>query len=194
MTAAATLVAALTLAAGAQATVTPVVGARDGLVYVTLTDVPAAAVQARIAGGVARRGKWLGWVSLVQVRPGSWRSVLRAPGFLGVYPLQVRTDGTIADAGPVVRILPRRFAKRPGFFTPVEVAASWAKTSPQNLRLVRAAEWHSGYFTHRDPRFNRLVRATVELPGGAGTETRYVSVARLRVGGPWRMLEVVAAP
>jgi hypothetical protein len=194
MTAAATLVAALTLAGGSQATVAPVVGAREGLVHVTLTGVPAAAVQARIGGGVASRGKWLGWVPLVSAGPASWRSVLRAPGYLGVYPLQVRTAGTIADAGPLVRILPRRFARQPGFFTPVEVAEWWAQTSPRNLRLVSAAEWHAGFYAHRDARFNRLVRATVRLPAGAGTETRYVSVARLRVGGPWRMLEVVEAP
>jgi hypothetical protein len=193
MTAAATIVAALMLATGAQATVSPVVGKRDGLVYVTVTDVPARAVQVRIAGGVASLGKWFGWVPLVQTGPASWRSVLRAPGFLGVYPLQVRTQSKTVEAGPVVRILPRGFAKQPAFFTPADVADWWARTSNQG-RLVSASEWHSGFFTHRDPRFNRLVRATVERPGHPGTETMYVSVARVRAGGPWRLLEAVHAP
>jgi hypothetical protein len=193
MTAAATIVAALMLATGAQATVSPVVGKRDGLVYVTVTDVPAPAVQVRIAGGVASLGKWFGWVPLVQTGPASWRSVLRAPGFLGVYPLQVRTPSKTVEAGPVVRILPRGFAKQPAFFTPADVADWWARTSNQG-KLVSASEWHSGFFTHRDSRFNRLVRATVERPGRPGTVTMYVSVARLRADGPWRLLEAVQAP
>jgi hypothetical protein len=194
MTAAATLIAALMLAPGAQATVSPVVGQRDGLVYVTVTDVRAPAVQVKIAGGVASLGKWFGWVPLVQTGPASWRSVLRAPGFLGVYPLQVRTPSKTVEAGPVVRILPRGFDKQPAFFTPAEVADWWARTAAVQGKLVSATEWHSGFFTHRDPRFNRLVRATVELPGHPGTETMYVSVARLRADGPWRLLEAVPAP
>jgi hypothetical protein len=193
MTAAATIVAALMLASGAQATVSPVVGKRDGLVYVTVTDVRAPAVQVRIAGGVASLGKWFGWVPLIQTGPSSWRSVLRAPGFLGVYPLQVRTASKTVEAGPVVRILPRGFDKQPAFFTPADVADWWARTSNVG-KLVSASEWHSGFFTHRDPRFNRLVRAVVERSAGTGTETMYVSVARLRADGPWRLLEAVQAP
>jgi hypothetical protein len=193
MTTVATLVAALMLASGAQATVSPVVGKRDGLIYVTVKDVPAQSVQVKIAGGLASLGKWFGWVPLVQTGPSSWRSVLRAPGFLGVYPLQLRTGTKTVEAGPVVRILPRGFDKQPAFFTPADVADWWARTSDEG-KLVSASEWHSGFFTHRDPRYNRLVRATVERPGGAGTETMYVSVARLRADGPWRLLETVPAP
>ncbi|MDX6465941.1 MAG: hypothetical protein QOI27_981 [Gaiellaceae bacterium] len=194
MTTAATLVAALMLAAGAQATVSPVAGQRDGLLDITVTDVRAPAVQVKIAGGAASLGKWFGWVPLVQTGPSSWHSVLRAPGFLGVYPLQVRTASKTVEAGPIVRILPPGFGKQPAFFTPAEVADWWARTSTAQGKLVGAAEWHSGLFTHRDPRFNRLVRATVELPGQPGTETMYVSVARLRADGPWRLLEAVPTP
>ncbi|MGZ8716609.1 MAG: hypothetical protein ACXWYO_05795, partial [Gaiellaceae bacterium] len=84
MTAVATAIAALSLAAGAQASVSPVVGARDGLLHVAVTHVSAPAVQVRIAGGLASGGRWFGWVPLKQTGPTSWRSVLRAPGFLGV--------------------------------------------------------------------------------------------------------------
>jgi hypothetical protein len=195
MTAVATLVTTLVLASGAQtAAVSPLVASRDGLLYVQLTQVPAPAVDVRIEGGLASGGKWFGWVALKQTGPSSWRSKLRAPGFLGVYPLQIRTGARIVDAGPLVRILPRGYAAQPGFFTPAELAAWWAVTDPRGGRLVSAATWHTGFFTHRDPRFNLLVRVRVQPKGSSFSRTWFISIARVRENGPWRLLEAVQAP
>ena len=194
MTGAAAIITALVLASGAQAAVSPVVGSRDGLLTVQLTHVQAPTVEVLVGGGLASGGRWFGWVPLVQTGPGSWRSVLRAPGFLGVYPLEVRTGHRVVDAGPLVRILPRGYAAEPGFFTPGEVAEWWARSSPRFGRLAAVSTWQTGFFTHRDARFNRLLRVTVRLPSGGKTLTTFISIARVRADGPWRLLEAVPAP
>jgi hypothetical protein len=195
MTAVATLVTTLVLASGAQtAAVSPIVASRDGLLYVQLTRVAAPAVDVRVEGGLASGGRWFGWVALAQTGPSSWRSKLRAPGFLGVYPLQIRTGRQIVDAGPLVRILPRGYAAQPGFFAPEDVAHWWAASDPRGGRLVSVATWHTGFFTHRDPRFNLLERVRVQPAGSSFTRTWFISIARVRANGPWRLLEAVQAP
>jgi len=195
MTTVAALVTTLVLASGAQtAAVSPLVASRDGLLYVQLSQVAAPAVDVRIEGGLASGGKWFGWVALKRTGASSWRSKLRAPGFLGVYPLQVRTGQRIVDAGPLVRILPRGFAAQPGFFTAEDVAHWWAASDPRGGRLLTAATWHTGFFTHRDPRFNLLVRVRVQPAGSSSTRTWFISIARVRANGPWRLLEAVEAP
>ncbi|HWX09954.1 MAG TPA: hypothetical protein VNY33_08245 [Gaiellaceae bacterium] len=195
MTPVATLVSTLVLASSAQtAAVSPAIASRDGLLYVQLTQLAAPAVSVRIEGGLASGGRWFGWVALKQTGPSSWRSKLRAPGFLGVYPLQIRTGHGTIDAGPLVRILPRGYAAQPGFFTTAEVADWWAATDRRGGHLVSASTWHTGFFTHRDPRFNLLVRVRVRPAGSSFMRTWFLSVARVRENGPWRLLEAVQAP
>ena len=67
--------------------------------------------------------------------------------------------------------------------------------------LQAVTTWRAGYYTHRDPSLNRLLRVRLMLFGDwpaqrlrRGVHTLYLSVARLRLGGPWRLLEVVRAP
>ena len=195
MTTVAALVTTLVLASGAQsAAVSPLVASRDGLLYVQLTRVAAPAVDVRVEGGLASGGRWFGWVALKRTGPSSWGSKLRAPGFLGVYPLQIRTGQRIVDAGPLVRILPRGFAAQPGFFTPEDVAHWWAASDPHGGRVLSVAIWRSGFFTHRDPRFNLLIRVRVQPATSSFVRTRFLSIARLRANGPWRLLEAVQAP
>jgi hypothetical protein len=195
MLAAATLATTLVLASGAQtAAVSPAIASRDGLLYVQLTELPAPAVSVRIEGGLASGGRWFGWVALKRTGPSSWRSKLRAPGFLGVYPLQIRTGGRIVDAGPLVRILPHGYAAQPGFFTPVEVAEWWAASDLPGGHVLSAATWHTGFFTHRDPRFNLLVRVRFRSAESSFPRTWFISIARLSENGPWRLLEAVQAP
>jgi hypothetical protein len=195
MTTVATLVTTLVLASGAQtAAVSPFIASRDGLLYVQLTQVAGPAVDVRVEGGLASGGKWFGWVALKQTGPASWRSELRAPGFLGVYPLQIRTGRQIVDAGPLVRILPRGFGAQPGFFTPEDIAHWWAASDPRGGRVLSTATWHTGFFTHRDPRFNMLVQVRVQPAGSSFARTWFLSIARLQANGPWRLLEAVQAP
>jgi len=188
-------VAAVTLAlGGGHVTLQPVIAAPDGQLYVTLSGVKAPDVEMKVEGGLASRGRWFRWVRLHQTGQGSWRAILRAPGFLGVYPLEVRFAGKVYDAGPIVRILPDGFDSRPGFFTPGEVATWWARTSPQQPQLLATTTWRSGFFTHRDPDLNLLLRVRVLLPRHRFASTRYLSIARLSPTGPWRLLESVTAP
>jgi len=187
--------AALSLAlGGGHVALRPVVAAPDGMVYVTLSGVKAPGVQMKIEGGLASLGRWFDWVALRQTGPESWRTVLRAPGFLGVYPLQVRVGSKVVDAGPLVRILPRDFAGEPAFFTPLEVAEWWAQTAPSQPQLLSTTTWHAGFFTHRDSTLNRLLRLRVRLAGRRSVSTLYLSIARLTPTGPWRLLETVSSP
>lgn len=168
--------------------VSPQIPHRDGLVHVRVDGLGGKAAQVKIAGGLASGGRWFDWVPL----HGN-RALLRAPGFLGVYPVQVRLGRTVSEAGTLVKILPPGFERQPAFFTPREVVDWWAKRLPEGSSVRSAETWHSGFFTHRDPRFNLLLRASVEL-GGYGVRTYYLSMARLRPNGPWRLLETTTAP
>jgi hypothetical protein len=191
----ASTVAAFSLAlGGGHLALQPVIAAPDGQLYVTLTGVKAPDVSMQIEGGLASGGRWFRWVRLHPTGPGSWRVILRAPGFLGVYPLEVRIGGQVLDAGPIVRILPSGFDRQPGFFTPLEVAQWWAQTNPLRPQLLATSTWRSGFFTHRDPDLNLLLRVRVLLPGHRFASTRYLSIARLNPTAPWRLLETVAAP
>jgi hypothetical protein len=97
--------------------------------------------------------------------------VLRAPGYLGVYPVEIRARGVLHETDAVVEVIPHGFVNRPGFFT------------------------------HRDPDLNRLLRVRFtqlrpwpQLHLRAGSRQIFLSVARLRSGGLWRLLEATAAP
>jgi hypothetical protein len=191
------LLATAALAAGSlEAAVTPTVASRDGMVQISVTGLHAQAAQVRILGGVASQGKWFGWVQLIPNGPETWRTVLRAPGFLGVYPVQVRVRGQITDTRAVVKILPRGFADQPAFFAPGEVAAWWARTvaQPRPTAIVSTTTWNQGFFTHRDPELNLLLKVAVKVPARTTAKTVYLSMARLRPTGPWRLLETVRSP
>ena len=168
--------------------VSPQIPHRDGLVHVRVAGLAGKPAQVQLAGGLASGGRWFDWVPLH-----GDRALLRAPGFLGVYPVQVRLGGKVNETNTFVKILPRGFERQPAFFTPREVVDWWASRLPQGSSVRSAETWHSGFFTHRDPRFNLLVRARVQL-AGYGLRAFFVSMARLRPNGPWRFLETTTAP
>jgi hypothetical protein len=163
------------------------------MLHVSVSGLHAPTAEVRILGGVASQGHWFGWVQLLPNGPDSWRTVLRAPGFLGVYPVQVRAGGRVFDTKTVVKILPRGFGDAPAFFTPAEVAGWWARTvaRPRPTEVISTTTWNRGYFTHRDPELNLLVKVRVKVPTSSSPRTVYLSMARLRLGGPWRLLETV---
>jgi hypothetical protein len=170
-------------------------------VRVSVTGLNASAASVRLRGGIAGGGKWFSWVSLRDNGGGSWFTVLRAPGYLGVYPVEVRAAGRTYQTAATVSILPRGFGARPAFPQPEAAAEWWARLAPAGAILRNVATWRAGFFTHRDERLNRLlvVRyrllgpwARFRLPRGDGRI--FLSIARLRDGGRWRLLEVVRAP
>ncbi len=187
----ATTLAALALGGGAGVTVTPQNAARDGMVRISVHGVAAQTVDARLEGGVASGGRWFSWVRLLPAGPGSWYSILRAPGYLGVFPVQLRAGGRVVATTASVRILPPGFARRPGFWQPESVARWWVGT--RHVRLESVSTWRSGYFTHRDPMLNRLLRVGY-APSGRDPAVVYLSIARLTLDTPWRLLQAVGAP
>lgn len=166
----------------------PQIPHRDGLIRAHVDGLQGKQAQIRIAGGLASGGRWFSWVPLQ-----GDHALLRAPGFLGVYPVQVRLGHTITEGNTFVKIVPRGFERQPAFFTPREVVDWWANRLPEGSEVRSTETWHTGFFTHRDPRYNLLVRARVEL-ADYGVRTFFVSMARLRPDGPWRFLETTTAP
>lgn len=170
----------------------PQIPHRDGLVRAEIHGLDAPTAQIRLGGGLASGGHWFGWVPLQGGAGGRWSALLRAPGFLGVYPVQVRAGGHVTETGQLVKILPPGFVREPAFFTPAEVADWWARRLP-TTRVLSTSIWRTGFFTHRDARYNLLLETRVEIdPYGA--RTVYVSMARLRPNGAWRLLETTTAP
>jgi hypothetical protein len=189
------------VAASLTAAVSPSVAARDGQIRVVVTGLSAPAASVVVHGGIASEGKMFGWVALRSSGAGSWWTVLRAPGFLGVYPVQVRAGGILRQTGAVVSVLPRGFAAQPAFDKPAQVAEWWSRQAPAGTDLLSVTTWHAGFFTHRDPTLNRLLRVRFTLLGdwkakrlARGTYTRWFSVARTSAQGQWRLLEIVEAP
>lgn len=193
--------AALLAAASLTVAVSPLPAAPGGQVHVTVSGLHASSALVVVHGGIARRGRWYRWVPLAAQGRDSWSAVLRTPGFLGVYPLRIRVGRAMRETSASVLVLPAGFSRQPGFETPTQVAQWWAWIAPPGIVLKSVSTWTSGFYTHRDPTLNRLLRVRFRLLADwparhlrRGTHTLYLSVARLRPGGAWRLLETVAAP
>lgn len=193
----------MTAAAAAAAltvTLSPAIAHPSAQVHVRVTGVDAPSALVVLHGGIARQGHWFGWVPLV--RHGSrWSVLLKTPGLYGVYPVQLRVDDRTYTGRRALAVLPPGYSAQPAFATPTEVARWWAWLSPPGAIVRSVTTWQSGFYTHRDPALNRLLRVTFRLLGDwpaqhlrRGSHTLYLSVARLRPDGPWRLLEVVPAP
>jgi len=195
------MIAALLAAASLGASVAPSVATPDGQFHVTVQGLCAPAASVVVHGGIASEGKMFGWVPLQSAGSCSWSTVLRAPGFLGVYPIRVLAGGVERDTGAVVSVLPHGYAAEPGFDEPEQIPEWWRRQAPAGATLESVTQWNAGFFTHRDPSLNRLLRVRFTLLGdwkaqrlARGTYTRYFSVARLKPGGQWRLLQIVEAP
>lgn len=187
--------AALTIA------VSPAAPRPDGQVHVRVTGLDAPAASVVVHGGIASQGKMFGLVPLLPAGPGSWSTILRAPGFPGVYPVRVRAGGVYHETTTVLTILPRGFAKAPSAPTPAGVVETWREVSPEGATIQSAATWRQGFYYHRDQRYNRLLRVRFVLLGDwprwhlkAGTYTRWFDVARRSQVEPWRLVDIVDAP
>jgi hypothetical protein len=93
----------------------------------------------------------------------SWWTILRAPGFYGVYPVRVRAGGVTRETDAVVSVLPRGFAAQPGFDEPQQVPEWWRRQAPAGAELTSVSTWGAGFFTHREPSLNRLLRVRFTL-------------------------------
>jgi hypothetical protein len=191
----------LALAAALVLSVSPAQPARDGLVHVHVTGLNAPAADVVIHGGIASGGKMFGLVPLRDLGGGSWTAVLRAPGFPGVYPVRVRTQGVYRETGTVVAILPRGFATGPEGATPAGAVEAWREAAPGGATLQSATTWKRGFYFRRDQRFNRLLRVSFVLLRDwpryslkAGRYSRWFDVMRTSPTGTWRFAGFVAAP
>jgi hypothetical protein len=195
------MVAAVVAAATIHASVSPGAPARDGTVRVSVEGLPAPAADVIIHGGIASGGKMFGLVPLRDAGGGTWWTSLRAPGFLGIYPIGVRAEGRYRETDALVTVLPPGFAAEPGVPTPKLVVEWWRRQSPGGVDVASVTEWHAGFYYHQDQRYNRLlrVRFTPLAPWrryhlAKATYTRWFDVARTSLTGDWRLVQVVDAP
>ena len=166
-----------------------------------MTGLNARAALVVLHGGIARQGRWFGWVPLRSDGSGRWGALLQTPGLFGVYPVRVRVGNVVHLTAATVEVVPRGFSARPGFATPVQVAQWWAWIAKPGIVIRSVAPWHTGFYTHRDPEYNRLLRVQFQLLGNwpqqhlrAGAHVIYLSVARRATSSPWRLVETVTAP
>jgi hypothetical protein len=99
-----------------------------------------------------------------------------------------------------LEILPPGYAREPGFDTPAQVAWWWAWVAQPGVVVKSITTWRSGFYTHRDPSLNRLLRVQFALLGNwpsmhlrRRSHVLYLSIARRRASMPWRLLQSVAA-
>ena len=170
-------------------------------VRVTVSGLSAPSALVVIHGGIARQGRWFRWVPLRSEGGGRWSALLQTPGLLGIYPIRVRSDGAEHTTSAMVEVVPPGFSAQPAFAAPTQVAQWWAWIAQPGVIIRSVTTWRSGFFTHRDPALNRLLRVQFQLLGDwpqlhlhAGLHVLYLSIARRTTGGPWRLLEVVTAP
>lgn len=195
------MVAAVAAAALLQVTAAPAHPAPDGLFRVTVSGLPAPAADVVVHGGIASGGKMFGLVPLQSVGNGRWTTTLRAPGFVGVYPLRVRAGGMYRETQTVIAILPRGFSKQPSGTTPERVVDAFRLDAPDGATIVDATTWRAGFYYHRDQRYNRLLRVKFTLLGDwprfhlkAGTYVKWFDVVRTTQSSPWRLAGLVDAP
>jgi len=195
------VLAALAAAVGMSVYVSPAAVHPDAQVHVYVSDLNAPSALVVLHGGIARRGKWFQWVPLQPDGGGRWSAILQTPGLLGIYPVRVRVGRVVHPTTATVEVVPPRFTAQPGFSTPAQVAQWWAFVAKPGVMIKSVTTWRSGFYTHRDPTYNRLLRVEFQLLGNwpqmhlrRGPHVLYLSVARRLTSGPWRLLEVVTAP
>lgn len=195
MAGAAAVISALTVS------LSPAVAHPDSQVRIQVAGLHAGSALVVLHGGIASRGKWFRWVPLQRSGPDSWHAVLKAPGLYGVYPVRLRSASTMLTTAATLEILPPGYAREPGFDAPAQVAQWWAWVAQPGVVVKSITTWRSGFYTHRDPSLNRLLRVQFALLGNwpsmhlrRGSHVLYLSIARTRAGLPWRLLQTVAAP
>lgn len=195
------MVTAAVAAAVLQIAVSPVFATQDGQIRVSVHGLDAPAADVVVHGGIASQGKMFGLVPLVDRGHGSWFTILRAPGFYGVYPIRVRARGVYHEANAVVAILPRRFRSSLAGATPDAVVEKWREAAPNGVTIAQQSIWRKGFYYHRDQRYNRLIRVKFTLLSDwpryhlkQGTGIKWFDVVRTSPTAEWHLVQVVDAP
>ncbi len=179
----------------------PAVAHPNGQTRIEVKGLHASSALVVLDGGIATRGKWFQWVPLRHADADTWSTTLKTPGLYGIYPVRLRVGPAVMPTDAALAIVPPGFAQEPGFDTPEQVAQWWAWIAQPGVVLKSVTTWRTGFYTHRNPALNRLLRVQFNLLGDwpslhlrRGTHVLYLSVARQRTAAPWRLLQTVAAP
>jgi hypothetical protein len=138
-------------------------------------------------------GQALPWV---RVRGGS--AVVPAPTLVGTYRVVVHRGTHVfrSDAW-LLRSDPRAAQARSVFPTPEGAAKDWVAHRPGELVLVASRHWPMTAIDRRDRGLNAYLVIAYAPRGDPNPNHRlgvWMAIARDRVGGPWRLLQVSVAP
>jgi hypothetical protein len=138
-------------------------------------------------------GRKLPWV---RTRGGV--AVVPSPALVGTYRLVVhRGSQAVRSDAWVVRVRPRAARARSAFATPEAAARDWVAHRPGELVLVASRRWRNTALDQRDRRLNAFLVIAYAPRGDHNRNDRlgvFMAIARDRVGGPWRLLQVSVAP
>jgi hypothetical protein len=174
-------------------------GAAHTRITATVRGVPGnGAIWIELAGATDARARAQRRVLL---RPGAagWRGVLAVPVLVGVYPVVVLRGGRryVRDEW-LVRVLPSAAAvARRTFATPAAAARDWVAHLPAHQVLVATRSWRKTALDRRDRRLNAMLVVAYAPRGSRGADDRrgiFLTMARDRVGGRWRILQASIAP
>lgn len=173
--------------------------AARGHIAVVVHGIPGTGpVWLHLAGGTNAKGEAHRWARL-RSSPTGWRGVVPVPVLVGVYPVVVRRDHRrYTRAAWIVRVFPRAAAATGRTFAdPRAAAEAWVAHLPGSQVLVAERSWKATALDRRDRRLNAMLVIAYAPRGSTGQDNRrgiFLTLARDRVGGRWRVLQASVAP
>jgi hypothetical protein len=210
------VLAALALAGGSAAAVTPrdthatssalprlrlypAVVVRDKPVRIRVTDIDVPSLEVNVVGGTSVVGTPLRWKRL-SFSEAAWRGALPLPVRRGIYALELRVregGGVISSDRWLLRVFAPGTQSRPTFRDLRDVAAWWVRTTHPGGVLVATRRWRLSVDDLRDPRRHQKLVIAYTFRGHRAVSDRlgvFVTAVRASPNGRWRLLEASAAP
>jgi len=181
-------------------TVTPRTVAPYGSAEIEVGGLPdATSVEVRLEGASSIFGTRLPWIALHRQHEGNWSAHLPQPVLPGIYPIELRTQPTVAVTVTEVaylRVYWDGTETHPLFSTPEQVAAWWVRhVAGGTLGAVR--RWPGQAIDHRLASLNQLLVVAYNPPGEPSPSERlgvWITAVREGYGGEWRLLEAAVTP
>jgi hypothetical protein len=169
---------------------------------ISVSGLRARSVGVRLLGATDMNGRAYRWTPYewqpLRLDRGTWRGVLPAPAFLGIYQLQLRLDHGrkfLTNTQWLERVFPYGTESRPAFPTPAEVISDYVAHLPGHEVLVDIAPWPLASWDHRNPRLHHFFAISFAPRGRKGQKVgRFVTTVREGFHGRWRLLQVAVQP
>jgi hypothetical protein len=169
---------------------------------ISVSGLQARSVGVRLLGATDMNGRAYQWTPYkwqrLRLGRGTWRGVLPAPAFLGIYQLQLRLDHGrefLTNTHWLDRVFPYGTERRPAFATSAEVINDYVAHLPGHQVLVNTTPWPLASWDHRNPRLHDFFAIAFAPRGRKGHKVgRFVMTVREGFHGRWRLLQVAVQP